>query len=279
MKIVYLLCYFALVFSCKSTSKNTIPAAPIDHQKVSEHDTTSNEIKTTEIEVLEPSKEADTVKVLTNKNNHQDWNILLQKHVSTMGNVSYKGFKEDIKQLETYLDYLSNNAPKSTWSHKQKLAFWLNAYNAFTVKLILDKYPLKSIKDIKDPWDLEFFTINNKAFSLNKIEHKILRKMNDPRIHFGINCASYSCPLLSNIAFNKENVDQELEKLTIGFINDSKRNKISSKKIKLSKLFSWFGKDFKTEGSLISFLNKYSKIQIQKNASKSYLDYNWSLNE
>ncbi|MBQ4820838.1 DUF547 domain-containing protein [Aquimarina sp. MMG016] len=211
--------------------------------------------------------------------NHQSWDVLLQKHVTPEGNVSYKGFIKDKALLRTYLKSLENTTPAETWSKEDKLAYWMNVYNAFTIKLIINNYPVKSIKNIKDPWDLRFFKIGSKWYTLNDIEHRILRKMEDPRIHFGINCASFSCPPLLNKAFTAENVDQELEKLAITFINDPKRNTLTTDKVQLSKIFSWFSKDFKTEGSLIDFLNKYAKVTVNQNAQKSYKKYNWTLNE
>ena len=155
----------------------------------------------------------------------------------------------------------------------------MNAYNAFTVKLIIDNYPIKSIKDIKKPWDIRFFQIGKKWYNLNDIEHQILRKMGDPRIHFGINCASFSCPPLLNKAFTATNVDKELEQLAVAFVNDKERNKISANSIEISKIFQWFGKDFKTKGTLIDFLNQYAATKISPTAKQRFLDYNWNLNE
>ncbi|MEW7290139.1 DUF547 domain-containing protein [Aquimarina sp. 2304DJ70-9] len=227
----------------------------------------------------EKEEEEEKPKTVSKALSHQPWNTLLAKHVSADGIVNYKGFKQDRAQFRTYLKALEQNAPGKTASKADKLAYWMNVYNAFTIKLIIDKYPIKSIKDIADPWDLRFFKIGTTWYTLNDIEHRILRKMNDPRIHFGINCASFSCPPLLNKAFTAQNVDQELEKLAIAFINDPKRNTITAEKIEISKIFSWFGKDFKKEGSLIDFLNKYSNIVINTDAKKSFKAYDWSLNE
>ncbi|WP_235016441.1 DUF547 domain-containing protein [Aquimarina sp. AU474] len=210
---------------------------------------------------------------------HKPWDILLSKNVQKDGTINYKAFKQNRTAFRAYLNALGKNTPKENWSKQDKLAYWLNVYNAFTVKLIIDNYPIKSIKDIKEPWDLRFFKLGNKWYTLNDVEHRILRKMNDPRIHFGINCASYSCPPLLNKAFTAKNVNQELDKLAIAFINDPKRNTISANNIVLSKIFLWFAKDFKKQGSLIKFLNKYSKIKIKTNAKKTYKKYNWALNE
>ena len=214
----------------------------------------------------------------------EQWNTLLQKHVKD-GWVDYNGFKSDEKKLDVYLDYLSKTNP-SSWSVNKEKAFWMNAYNAYTIKVILDYYPLKSIMDIKKngkgAWDIPFAKVGGKAYTLNAIEHEILRpKFKDARVHAGINCASYSCPPILNEAFTASNVDVLLNKAFIGFVNDPKRNKIQKNSIQLSKLFEWFKDDFTQSGNvnLIDFLNKYSKIKISKTAKITYLDYNWSLNK
>ena len=210
---------------------------------------------------------------------HTQWNILLSKYVSKDGKVNYKGFKNDEKALQKYLEVLQKSTPSESWSKNEKLAFWINAYNAFTVRLILDHFPVKSIKDIKDPWGKKFIVIGNETYSLEDIEHKILRKMNEPRIHFAINCASYSCPDLLNQAFTAENMEQQLDATAKQFVNDASKNTISKDEVEISKIFDWFSSDFKKQGSIIDFLNTYSTVEIDKNAKVKYKTYNWSLNE
>jgi len=270
-----------LISSTKQPTKENVITSTKDDQNIEDatEQVTESKINSKENGTINKNPKVTQTKKSSKTISHYTWNNLLKKHVSKEGNVNYKGFKEDIKIFETYLYELRNYMPKEHWTRKDKLAYWLNAYNAYTVKLIVDKYPIKSIKDIKDPWDYRFFKLGQKWYTLNDIEHKILRKMGDPRIHFGINCASFSCPPLPNKAFTPQNVNQELEKLTIAFVNDPKRNSISASKIEISKIFSWFSKDFKTNGSLIDFLNTYSKVTIQKNAKKSFMDYDWNLNE
>ena len=211
--------------------------------------------------------------------NHNIWNALLQKNVSIQGNVNYKGFKADRKTLLNYITSLSNNMPNDSWTREDKLAYWINAYNAMTIDLILRHYPIESIKDIKDPWDQRYWKLGEKYYNLNEIEHDILRKMDEPRIHFGIVCASFSCPKLQNSAFTADNFDNQLTLATKEFLSDPNRNEISKNSLKLSKIFQWFSKDFKQDGDLLDFLNKYSDIKISANAKKSFKDYNWSLNE
>lgn len=210
---------------------------------------------------------------------HSDWDKLLKKHVEPNGNVYYKGFKNDVEALNNYIDYLATKVPSINWSKQEKLAYFINVYNANTIKLIIDNYPIKSIKDIKNPWSINRIQIGGENFSLEDIEHKILRKMNEPRIHFAINCASASCPKLLNTAFTSENIETLLEKATKGFISDSNKNRISKEKVQLSKIFDWFKKDFTKNGSLIDYINQYSLLKIDPNAKISYLEYDWSLNE
>ncbi|WP_345795472.1 DUF547 domain-containing protein [Algoriphagus sp. CAU 1675] len=221
---------------------------------------------------------------------HQIWDGLLRKHVSSDGKVNYKGFIQDRAELEKYLDLLSQNAPdRKNWSKNQQLAYWINAYNAFTLKLIVDNYPTKSIRDLgpklkipllNDVWHYEFFQIGGQKSSLDEIEHSILRKeFDEPRIHFAINCASVSCPPLLNEAFVPEKLESQLDRVARAFINDPIRNKISPENLNLSSIFSWFKGDFTKKGSLVDFLNQYSKVKILASADISYLDYNWDLNE
>ena len=210
---------------------------------------------------------------------HQKWHVLLQKHVSAKGNVNYPGFKKDVQALQVYLDELSANVPQKSWSKNAVLAYWINAYNAFTVKLILDNYPVKSIKDIKDPWGKKFFTLGTKKYSLEEIEHEILRKMDEPRIHFAINCASFSCPNLSNEAFIDTKLEKQLDVAAKAFVNDKTKNTIKKESVEISKIFDWFSGDFKSNGSIVDYLNQYSTIKISKKAKIKFKEYNWSLND
>jgi len=210
--------------------------------------------------------------------NHTAWDLLLKDHVSPSGRVNYEGFRVNKGLLRDYIASLGANMPTEKWTNEDKLAYWMNAYNAMTVDLILRNLPLQSIKDIDKPWDQRLWKLGAKWYNLDEIEHQILRKMGDARIHFGINCASFSCPPLLNEAFTAYDVDVQLDLLARQFINDPKRNKISENSLQLSKLFSWFAKDFKTNGTLIDFLSIYSEKNIDPKARKSFMTYDWSLN-
>jgi hypothetical protein len=214
------------------------------------------------------------------KVNHKPWDNLLQKHVDNLGNVNYKGFLKDRQELKKYLDHLSQNPVKESWSKNEKLAYYINAYNAFTVELILENYPVKSIKDIRRPWGQKFIKLGDETLSLNDIEHNILRNMNEPRIHFAINCASVSCPKLYNKAFVADKLEAQLEKVTREFIN-SAENKISENELQLSNIFKWYENDYLIDGirSLAHYVSQYTDVKINPNAKVSFLDYNWDLNE
>ena len=210
---------------------------------------------------------------------HKSWDRLLHSFVDENGNVDYRGFKKESETLNRYLEQLGSNTVNENWSREKKLAYYINFYNAATVKLILDNYPLASIRDINKPWDKAWIKYGGEFISLGEIEHQILRKMNEPRIHFAINCASYSCPKLLNEAYTEGKLDKQLDKATKDFVNDLSRNKISENKVALSKIFKWYKKDFENNGSLIVYLNQYLKSSINPGAKIEYLKYNWSLNE
>lgn len=209
---------------------------------------------------------------------HSKWNTLLKRHVSENGNVNYKGFKTDRSELATYINALAQNRPNEDWRRDDILAYWINAYNALTIDLIIKNFPIKSIKAIKDPWHQRLWQFGDKWINLNGIEHDILRVMDEPRIHFAIVCASVSCPKLQNEAFTATDLEVQLSKATATFLNDRSRNEISKDLIILSKIFKWFSKDFERNGTVIDFLNTYSDIAISQSAKIEYKDYNWELN-
>lgn len=212
------------------------------------------------------------------KNINHRWDSQLQQYVSETGQVNYKAWQADQAPLAAYINTLGQFPPREDASREHKLAYWINAYNALTVQLILKNYPVKSIKDISSPWDNKCFTAGGKTYSLGDIEHKILRKMNEPRIHFAINCASASCPKLLNRAFQEKQLEQQLETVTRDFINDTSKNKIQKNQLSLSKIFLWFGKDFGSKTERLTFIERYSETPLER-PKIDYLPYDWSLNE
>lgn len=213
------------------------------------------------------------------KVDHSPWTRLLETHVNEKGQVDYQGMLNARQKLTDYLDMLATKAPEKSWDESEKLAFWINAYNAFTVQLILDHYPLKSIMDIDKAWDQKFIRLGNTSYSLNEIEHEIIRKeFNEPRIHFALVCAAVSCPVLLNKAYEPASLNKQFDEQAMRFITDRDKNRISTEKLQLSQLFNWFKDDFTKSGTLINYLNRYSGTQISETAKIDYLEYNWGLN-
>ncbi len=233
---------------------------------------------TTEAQTAEPQVEAEPVVELVP--DHSIWQTLLQKYVTANGKVNYRGIKAERAKLKQYLDHLAANPIESSWSRNQKLAYWINAYNAFTVELILQHYPLKSIMDLEKPWDKKFIKLGSSTYSLNQIEHEIVRpQFKDARIHFALVCAAASCPKLLNHAYTESKVQAQLDTQTRYFLNRSGKNTINADQVAISQLFNWYGDDFKTKGSIIDYLNQYSETKINANAKINFTEYDWTLNE
>lgn len=219
---------------------------------------------------------------------HATWDQLLQKHVNN-GKVNYKGFAADASLLDSYLDKL-NKTDITAFSRAQKLAFWINAYNAFTVKLILNHYPIAGIRKISRPWERREWNAAGETLSLDNIEHVKLRKeLKEPRIHFAIVCASIGCPDLHSRAITPDSMENQLDAAARRFFASRKHFHTVEKGTRLiifiSKIFKWFGDDFgKIKGKKSPLSQRTSplrKKKIQKATSfkLKYLSYNWNLNE
>lgn len=225
---------------------------------------------------------------------HKSFDSQLKKYVKN-GLVSYIDWKKDTPELEKYLTDLSSVSEDEykKWKDSEKLAFLINAYNAFTIKLILDNYPLDSITDIGTPiskynlmkglpWKKEFFDLLGKRRYLDWIEHEVLRKdFKEPRIHFAINCASIGCPPLRNEAYIAEKIDSQLQDSFIIFLKQKNKNRYDSKNniLYLSKIFEWFQGDFTKTQTLIEFVKPGFNEAIPDNAKIQYTDYDWNLNK
>lgn len=210
---------------------------------------------------------------------HTAWNTLLKEFVNEKGDVAYARFKTKEKELNAYLDYLGENAPATNWTQNETLAYYINMYNAATVALILENYPVKSIKDIWRPWGQDRLMVGDKTLSLGDIEHRILRKMNEPRIHFAINCASFSCPKLKNEAYTAARMEAQLQEATEDFINDTTKNILTPNALQLSAIFKWYKGDFMEKRPLIAYIQPYTRVPLSPDAKISYLPYDWNLNE
>jgi hypothetical protein len=237
---------------------------------------------------------------------HAQWEALTKKHVVWLpgGNASqvdYDGFKSDRAALKRYLDSLSavNPTEYDGWSKAEKLAFLLNAYNAFTVELVLTGYPeLKSIKDLgslfTSPWKKRFFSLLGQPRHLDDIEHGMIRTpgaFDEPRIHMAANCASVGCPALRDEAYTADRLEAQLEDSATRFLSDRSRNRFNpqSGRLEVSRIFDWYGKDFSARaGSVEAWLAKYADLLAgdpahrrlirEGKARLMFLDYDWTLN-
>ena len=210
---------------------------------------------------------------------YKSWDSYLKKHVSATGDVDYKSIKTNKKELDGIVKSFSAVSLLPTWSKNDQLAFWINAYNVFTIQLIVDNYPLKSIQNLDGgkPWDVKRITIGGKKYSLNNIENDIIRpQFKDARIHFAVNCGAKSCPPLLNGAFFAKTLDAQLDAVTNKFINNTKYQSITATKLTLSKIFDWYAVDF---GDIHTYVNKYSSLKVNKNAVIVFKEYDWALND
>lgn len=215
---------------------------------------------------------------------------LLQQYVKD-GQVDYTGFKKKEIQLDSYLEYLAATDPVQM-AENDRFAFYINVYNAYTIKLILKNFkngqPPASIKDIggffTKPWSIQFVVVGGKTYTLDNIEHDILRPtFKDPRVHFAVNCASKSCPPLISEPYSGATLNQQLNNGTIAFINNHRENRLEGTTLYVSSIFKWFKKDF--ENNPVAFFEKYAQGNLKKDLASQkdrikvkYLDYDWSLN-
>lgn len=228
---------------------------------------------------------------------HKAFDQVLRSHVVSAGSttaVRYKQLKAEPTILDGYLSVLSNLTTEEyeTFSRDEQLSFLINAYNAFTLKLVIDHYPVESIKDIGglfwSPWKKAFFQLFGKPTHLDNVEHDMIRKQFDePRIHFAVNCASVGCPPLAPEAFVAKRLDAQLEKAAVGFIKNAVFNRWDGKKLHLSSIFKWYGSDFeKKHKSHIVYVASVLGLPVaaQKKADAGnldvdYLEYDWNLND
>lgn len=229
---------------------------------------------------------------------------VLQEHVrwnaeETATTVNYAALKARPETLEKYLQSLSTVSREAfeKWQTDEQLAFLINAYNAFTLKLIIDNYPLESIRNIgrfwQKPWRIRFFRLLGEDMHLDQVEHDIIRepgKYDEPRIHFAVNCAAIGCPALGDQAFTADKLKQQLDDSTRRFLGDRSRNYYDAADgvLRVSSIFRWYSEDFERRGTLSQWLAHYAdeledneqhKQQIRQEAPVRFLDYDWRLNE
>jgi hypothetical protein len=248
---------------------------------------------------------------------HKVWTALLKKHVALVdggkaSQVRYAGFRQDRAALKGYLDLLSK-VPQSEfdgWSKPQRMAFLINAYNAFTVEKILTRYPdIKSIWDFGkvfgNPFKDRFFTLLGREFTLDAVEHETLRKpgaYDEPRVHFAVNCASVGCPMLREEAYVAPRLEAQLEEQARRFLSDRSRNRYDAAagRLEVSRIFDWFREDwtsgyrgfegksvpiqsreqyFAAYAALLADSPEHRKVIEERRAALQFLDYDWRLND
>lgn len=239
---------------------------------------------------------------------HNTWNRLLAQHARWLpeghaSTVDYRGMKADQTELQSYLTALTAVQRKAFdgWSRETQLAFLINAYNAFTVQLILSRYPdLESIKDLgsflQSPWKKPFASLLGQIRSLDDIEHGLIRgsgRYRDPRVHFAVNCASIGCPALRPEAYSPERLDAQLDDQAMRFLSDRTRNRVKGDEMKISPIFKWYREDFEQgfrgDKALPDFLARYADaLGLNTTQTRdlrsgkwtiSFADYDWHLND
>ena len=226
---------------------------------------------------------------------HTVWDSLLKKHVNSADQVNYRGWKKstpDVTALDSYLESLSHANTRTRASIPAYLAFWINAYNAITIKGILREYPTSSIRNHSaklygyNIWHDLLLVVGDNQISLNDIEHKILRKTGEPRIHFAIVCASHSCPPLRDEAYTSEKLENQLVMNSRRFFANQENFQYRAGMFYLSLILKWFARDFGNNQaaqlrSISPYLPDRASQQAAANGSGrvAYLKYDWSLNE
>lgn len=230
----------------------------------------------------------------------QLYTAVLQDYVKD-GLVDYRDLCQDAR-LDTVIDRFAHTDPDQLQSTNEQLAFWINAYNAYTLKVICDNYPVDSINDLhfggliigqilhKTVWHKDFVVINGDRTTLNHIEHDIIRpKFKHPRIHFALVCAAMSCPPLRPEAYTGAKLDRQLDHQARIFLNDRAKNEfdVAKKQAHISKIFDWYGKDFgKNQAEILLYLAQYLPEDVAQAIRAhpeqwdvDYKHYDWSLNE
>ena len=227
---------------------------------------------------------------------HSAWNDFLKRYaIADADGIVRIAYGEvtpkDKGQLSDYTSKLSTHKITS-YSRAEQFAYWVNLYNALTVQVVLDHYPVASIRDIDispgffadGPWGKALLTIEGKNISLNDIEHRILRPIwGDPRIHYAVNCASIGCPNLQPEAFSAANSERLLERASREYINHPRGVSVGEGGVKLSSIYNWFEDDFSRDGGVLMHIKRYAKPDLHASlqAAKQINDYvyDWSLNE
>ena len=266
----FLPCLLALLTLATFTASNAAPSADL-WERWTKHDPAS-----------------------TQTINHSGWDQVLSRYLilkkDQINRFAYKAISQDDRNsLKAYLASLGKTQI-SQYNRAEQRAFWINLYNALTVEVILQHFPINSIRDISfslftsGPWKEKLIKVENESLSLDDIEHRILRPIwHDPRIHYAVNCASIGCPNLQAQAFTSHNTEDMLEKATLEFVNHKRAASVSNTgNLRVSSLYKWFADDFGGSDAVLAHLKQYAKPKLSKSlqgVDKIYGDhYDWSLN-
>lgn len=214
---------------------------------------------------------------------HAPFDRILRQHVRADGLVDYRALLGEPAELDAYIAALAT-APFDELDRDDRLALLINAYNAFTLRLILDHYPVDSIRDIPGNWDEVRWKLAGQVYSLNQIEHELVRpNFDEPRIHFALVCAAIGCPKLRNEAYSADRLEAQLEDQTRHVHGHPRWFEYGGGVAKLTKLYDWYGGDFEG-GSVLAFAAKYSEelaadLARGERPRIEFLDYDWALNE
>lgn len=197
--------------------------------------------------------------------------------------VDYVNIRKHPEYAKT-LAMIANFNTSNLTTKNERLAFYINAYNILAIKMVLDHWPVKNIKDIgslfTSVWKMDVGKINGRTTTLDKVEHEILRKMDEPRIHMAIVCASVSCPDLRNEAYQAKKLNKQLDEQSAMFLNNPKKGlRIKGDTVYVSKIFDWFEKDFDGLGGVKSFIRNYRKDVPLHSSIDADLNYDWQLNK
>lgn len=227
---------------------------------------------------------------------HSLFDEILKQYVDKEGMVDYAGLKASPEKLDQYLSILDQTNP-ALLGDSDRLAFWLNVYNAYTLKLIINNYPIKSIRQaangpfipkINTPWEVDLVKVGGKVYDLDHVEHKVIRKeFDDARVHFALVCAAMSCPKLRLESYRGDILDQQLHDQGVDFLNSNNKNRIEKDgtQIRVSKIFKWFKGDFAKDGrTLQQFVAEFYEGELAEALSQNklkvkYTSYDWSLND
>ena len=274
MRILLILLLFPLLAACASVERLALPeAAPLENSALTRT-------------APPPGERVD----------HRDWSAFLGRYVAPDANgvnrVAYGQVSAaDQARLDGYLTRLQSVDPAAL-TRDQQLAYWINLYNALTVDLILDNYPVASIRDITDggfsfgPWDRPLALVEGQSLTLNEIEHRIIRpSFDEPRIHYALNCAAVGCPNLMNRAWQADTLERDFAAAERAYVNDPRGVWFDRRgRLILSKIYIWFREDFgANEKAVVASLETAAepelRARLQETPRVSAYEYDWALND